>query len=105
MISKEFFVSTMLKLQDFEEKVNKVDSALRELGDGNGLFISDISCLTIAILEEIFEDKTANWISYFVWEKDFLKELSPDDITDESGKPIPITSWGDVYDFLVSEMA
>ena len=104
MISKECFVKTMERLEALDKKMDAVDSAFKELNhDFCGFYITDIFDITIDLLEEMFGDTETNWIGYFVWERNWLHNFKLGDIT-VYDKPIEINDWGDVYDFLISNI-
>ena len=102
MITKTTFINTMNRLQKLDEKLNIVDNALKDLSpDFGGLYIPDFFDITIDILQEVMNDKE-DWLMYFVYERDWLKDMKLGDIEVE-GKPIPIKTWEDVYDFITKE--
>ena len=102
MITKRTFVDSMNKLQDLDEKLSTVDNALKDLSpDFGGLYIPDFFDLAINVLQEAIDDKY-NWLMYFTYERDWLKDMKLGDIEVE-GKPIPIETWEDVYDFQVHD--
>lgn len=102
MITKRTFVDSMNKLQDLDEKLNAVDNALKDLSpDFGGLYIPDFFDLVVNILQEAIDDKY-DWLMYFTYERDWLKDMKLGDIEVE-GKPIPIETWEDVYDFIIKE--
>lgn len=103
MISKEVFLSTIEKLKVYTDKVNKVDIALQTFGDCNGLFTPEVDDIVFRLLEEIFNDKSDYWITYFYYECNYMEECHPVTIEIDN-KPIVISSWDEVYDFLISEM-
>lgn len=104
MISKECFVKTMEQLEALDKKMDAVDAAFKELNhDFCGFYITDIFDITIDLLEEMFGDTETNWIGYFVWESNWLHDFKLGNITVHD-KPIEINNWGDVYDFLISNM-
>ena len=99
MIAKKIFVDTMNKLQKLDEKLNAVDIALKDLSpDFGGLYIPDFFDITIEILQEVMNDKD-DWLMYFVYERDWLKDIELGDIT-VGDKPVQIETWEDVYDFI-----
>lgn len=99
MITKKTFVDTMNKLQELDEKLNTVDVALKNLSpDFGGLYIPDFFDITIDLLQEVMNDKD-DWLMYFVYERDWLKDIELGDITVED-EPIQIETWEDVYDFI-----
>ena len=100
MISRETFVKTMEKLIALDKKLEKIDSALRELSpDFCGFYIPDIFSIAVDLLAEDLGDTEAEWLSYFVWEKDWLREFKIGDVSVD-GEPVLIYGWGDVYDFI-----
>lgn len=102
MITKRTFVDSMNKLQDLDEKLSTVDNALKDLSpDFGGLYIPDFFDLAINILQEAIGDKN-DWLMYFTYERDWLKDMKLGDI-EVGGKPIPIETWEDVYDFITKE--
>lgn len=106
MISKEVFIKVIEQLENLNERMDKVDSAMKELNrDFCGFYITDIFDITIGLLEEVFNDKENGWLSYFVYERDWLHDYTLGDvIVIINGEAVKIESWGDVYDFLVKEM-
>lgn len=102
MLTKRTFVNSMNKLQELDEKLSAVDNALKDLSpDFGGLYIPDFFDLAINILQEAIDDKY-DWLMYFVYERDWLKDMNLGDIEVE-GKPILIETWEDVYDFITKE--
>lgn len=104
MISKETFVQTINRLETLDKKMSKIDDAMQEMSsDFCGFYITDVFDITIGLLEEIFKDTENNWLGYFIWERDWLRNFKLGDIT-INNEPVKINSWDDVYDFLVSNM-
>ena len=99
MITKTTFINTMNRLQKLDEKLNVVDNALKDLSpDFGGLYIPDFFDITIEILQEAINDKH-NWLVYFVYERDWLRNIKLGDVT-LGDVPIQIETWEDVYDFI-----
>lgn len=104
MISKEVFVQTIERLKILDKKMSKVDDAMKEIdSDFCGFYITDVFNITIGLLEEIFHDTESNWLGYFIWERNWLQDLTLGDIT-INNEPVAINSWEDVYDFLINNM-
>lgn len=103
MISKEAFINTMEHLESLDTKMARVDSALKGLcEDSCGFYITDIFDIVIDLLEEVFHDQE-EWISYFVFEEDWLHGFEIGDVI-VNNVPVIIDDWGDVYDFLIVNM-
>ena len=102
MISKETFVNTMNKLRDLDRKMDAVDKAFKALdSDFCSFYVRGIFDTTFDLLKEAMNDKD-NWIEYFVYERDWLRDFKLGDV-EVNGEPVKIYSWGDVYDFIVTE--
>lgn len=102
MISKETFVRTMNRLERLSEKMDAVNSAMKELdADFCGFYILDIFNITLDVLQEAMHDKE-DWISYFAFECDWLESFAVGDIT-INDQDIEIDDWGEVYDFLIDQ--
>lgn len=103
MISKKTFVNTIKRLEIFEDKVNAVDEALRDLSpDFGGIYLPQPTAIMIDLLSEMFKDEEG-WLSYFIYERDWLLDFKLGDIMINDEK-IKIENWGDVYDFLIANM-
>lgn len=102
MISKETFVNTMNKLRDLDRKMDAVDKAFKALdSDFCSFYVTSIFDTTFDLLKEAMNDKD-DWIGYFVYERDWLRNFKLGDV-EVNGEPVKIYSWGDVYDFIVTE--
>lgn len=106
MIAKETFVKTMEQLRALDKKMDAVDSAMKELEpDFCGFYITSIFDITLNVLQEAMGD-TEEWISYCVYEKDWLRDFKIGDVTimrDGIEENIDLSTWEKVYDFLVGE--
>lgn len=104
MISKEIFIKIMESLEDLNKRMEAADKAMQALCEDFGSFyICDAFNITINLLSEIFNDKENDWLGYFIWERDWLHKFKLGDIV-IGGYSVVINNWGDVYDFLISEM-
>lgn len=104
MISKETFIKIMESLEDLNNRMEVADKAMQALCEDFGSFyICDAFNITINLLSEIFNDKENDWLGYFIWERDWLHKFKLGDIV-IGGYSVVINNWGDVYDFLISEM-
>lgn len=98
MISKNTFVNVMTRLEELDKKMDKADNALRELSpDFGGLYIPEIMDIVVDLLEEMFRDKENAWLSYLIFDCDWLRNHTYDE-------PIDLSTWDEVYDFLISKM-
>lgn len=104
MISKETFIKTIERLENLNDRMEAADKAMQALCEDFGSFyICDAFNITTNLLSEIFNDKENDWLSYFIWERDWLHKFELGDI-EIGGYCVKIENWGDVYDFLISEM-
>ena len=64
-----------------------------------GFYFFEPFTITIKLLSEYFNDEY-EWLEYFIWERDWLKNLKYGDVT-VHGVPVDLSDWGKVYDFLM----
>ena len=101
MISKETFVNTMNKLQNLDKKLAAVDKALRALDPAFcSFYVTGIFDTAFDLLKEAMNDKD-DWIGYFVYERDWLRDFKLGDV-EVDGEPVKIYTWADVYDFMAN---
>lgn len=104
MIKKETFVDVMNKLKNLDEKMGNVDDAFKELcPDFCGFYMPEPLDMIVELLEEIFYDKENHWLSYFIWERNYLEDFELGDVVVD-GKAVDLDTWGKVYDFLIDNM-
>lgn len=103
MIAKETFIDVMDRLETLNKKMDAVDTALRELSpDFGGFYIPDTLDIVVQLLKDVFKDED-DWIEYFVYEIDWLRNFELGDVTVD-GKPIDLSIWANVYEFLLENM-
>lgn len=104
MISKETFINIMHRLEALDNKMDKADTALKELSpDFCGLYIPEVLDVAVDILRETFNDNEHDSLGYFVYELDFLHGFKMGSVTVD-GEPIDLSTWDRVYDFLIERM-
>lgn len=104
MISKETFIKTIERLENLNDRMEAADKAMQALCEDFGSFyICDAFNITTNLLSEIFNDKENDLLGYFIWERDWLHKFELGDIV-IGDYSVVINNWGDVYDFLISEM-
>lgn len=104
MISRDTFIETMCALEILDEKMDKVDGAMKNLcPDFGGFYIPEVFDIVMDILKEMFDDEN-DWLGYFVYELDFMNNYKHGDVLDENDQTIELNGWGDVYDFLIENM-
>lgn len=102
MISKKTFANIMERLENMDDKMDKVDLALKALSqDFCGFYVPECMDIVMDVLQELFNDNNG-WLEYFVYELDFLRGYKPGNVT-TAGK-LKIDSWEKVYDFLIWNM-
>lgn len=105
MISKNTFVNIMKRLEALDNKMDKVDAAFKELSpDFCGFYLPECLDIVIAALSEVFNDKESDWLGYLVYELNFLNNFKMGMVTDKDNSPIDLSTWGEVYDFLIKNM-
>ena len=105
MITKAQFVSYITKLEELSNVEDCINEALKKLDtDFNFITFAQYTNLAIGILQDVFQDKKNDWIGYYIWEKNFGKDLKVGDVTAKNGKPIPLKTAEDLYSILIKNL-
>lgn len=105
MISKNTFVNIMKRLEALDNKMDKVDVALKELSpDFGGFYVPECLDIVMAVLTETFNDEEGGWLNYCVYELSFLSKFEIGMVLDKDNHPIDLSTWEKVYDFLIENM-
>ena len=100
MISKETFVKTINDLKSLDDRMDAVYRAFKNLNpDFCGFYVTEVFDVVLDLLAEAMDDEE-EWISYFVYDRNWLKDFNIGDV-EVHGVPVVINSWEDVYDFIV----
>lgn len=104
MISRDTFIETMCALEILDDKMDKVDDAMKNLcPDFGGFYIPEVFSIIMDVLKEMFQDEN-DLLEYFVYELDFMNNYMHGDVLDENDQAIELNGWGDVYDYLIEKM-
>lgn len=108
MISKETFIKTMKALEKYNKESNDLTDALCTFSPETDInFVMNFTLVNavIDILKEQFDDADSDWLTYFMYDCDYLKNDFCRSI-EIDGKPLAplICDWEDVYDFLIKNM-
>lgn len=108
MISKETFVKTMVAMEKYNKECNDLTDALCAFSpDTDNNFFMNFTLVNaiIDVLREQFNDAESDWLLYFLYDCDYLKNEYCRSI-EVGGKPLDplIYTWEDVYDFLFKNM-
>lgn len=100
MLTYELFEKLILGIQE-EYRVNDViNDAIKNAGFSGYIIPGGIlSSAVIETLEKLLFDTENEWISYFIYEKDFGRDYNDGDIT-ENGKNIPLRTIQDLWNLL-----
>lgn len=99
----------MLTYEQFEKYIEAIRSNYHRLNEiGEVLRWDDVFELSMAgdvigLLEHIFRDKD-EWISYWVYEKDFGLDWEEGCAIEADGTDIDLSTTEKLYDFLISNM-
>lgn len=105
MISRKAFVKVMeaiTKHDDFEIAINDV---FKKFGDDSTIMSCGLENAIMYVVQEQFDDLEDDWLGYLCYERNYLRDYEPDDITLTDGSHPKIENWNDVYDFLVQCMS
>ena len=103
MISKECFINTIMRLEDLDNKMDKVDAALKELTPNfGGFYIPEILDIVVDLLKNALGcTENDNMLEFLVYELDFLRKYKQGMLKDGNLEEVDLSTWSKVYDFLV----
>lgn len=111
MISKDKFVKIIDYIQETWDIAEELSSVARKsasrLCDFDGyVFIDDVlEDYLIEVLEEMFGDTVNHWIRYYVYGCDCGRRSLINEVVDENGDYVDITTPDKLYDFLLHNIA
>ena len=103
-LSKEEFCKIIDGLQKNEEFFYEINKIFLKFGKGDLIYPTDLEDIIIDLLENMFEDRESQWISYWVWEENYGKTYKEGDAVEKDGTIIPLGTAEELYDFLVKNM-
>lgn len=104
MISKELFVLTMKDIEKEREFQDKLNNLFEEYCEDSSFMRFDLEDTIVRLLEAVFNDQENQWLSYCVYELDFLNKYYDGCTSFANGDMIDLSNWENVYDFLLSNM-
>ena len=100
MISKTEFCDIIKAIMDRCNYQKELDDVCRKHGvDGYFPYVDSDSDV-VWLLDHYAIPNDGDWVSYFCWEGDFGKDLTPDSVSIDD-KNIDITTPEKLYDFLI----
>lgn len=109
MLSKETFIDTIKFIEKRMSQIDKINDLFTEEFEDSVFYpYLKYENKLVSILEEIFNDKETQWISYYLYELDCGKSYKDGDITekdkDGNEKIIPLKTPEDLYNLLIEDM-
>lgn len=101
MITKKEFCKIIDNLKRNDEFIDDLGEVFRKYRREEQIYSTGLEDTIVSLLEIIFKDKEAQWISYWVWELNYGETYNEGDVTEEDGTNIPLRSAEDLYDFLI----
>ncbi len=103
VVSLELFVDIMNRIDEYHKFDNKLYNIISKRYKDFDLIDYSLESEIVNALEEDFNDEDNQWISYFMYELDMLKNFKLGDIVFE-GVNIDVSTWYKAYDFLLDRM-
>lgn len=110
MITKQKFVEIVNRLKDYDDLQKKIQELFKDNIDNQemdfmnaGSICVGHETIVVKLLENMFNDRE-NWISWWLYEQDYGRSVSIDDVFDEMGNLIDLTTPEKFYDFLIENM-
>lgn len=110
MINKEKFCKIIEELKNIEEIQGEIkdifrnskNEILRDFGSPYTLLVPT-DHLVVDLLKDNFKlDDKDNTLEWWIWEMSYGKNITAEDVMDENGKFIDLTTPEKLYDYLVS---
>ena len=103
MISKKTFIETIETIEKQYRQESAIGVLLEDMTGYEHFFdvSNNVVAALLKVLEEIFEDTTCGWISWWIYEKDFGKKNLKAVMANKKG--IKLKTAGQLYDFLIKE--
>ena len=103
MLSKEMFIKCINFMKERNDAIGKINKMLTEEFEDSIFYpYFKYENMLSQVLKDVMQDK-GDWITYFLYEGDYGRDLKPDSVIEIDGTPIDITTPEKLYDFLVSE--
>ena len=111
MITKQEFVKIINRLRDYNDLQDKIQELFKDNIDNQemdfmnaGSICVGHETIVVKLLENMFNDR-GNWISWWLYEQDYGRNVNIDDVFDEEiGKFVDLTTPEKLYDYLIKEM-
>ena len=103
MLSKEVFVECINFMKDRSDAADKVNKVFTD-GFEDSVFYPYLRYETM--MEKVLKDAMCDendWISWFLYEMDYGRDVKLDSAAEEDGTPIDLTTPEKLYDFLIKE--
>lgn len=103
MLSKEVFVKCLNFMKEREAAMDQINKVFTEEFEDSVFYpYFRYDAMLMKVLADAMNDE-GDWISYFICEGHYGKDLKPDSVSEADGTPIDITTPEKLYDFLVKE--
>lgn len=96
-----YFINFIKERADAMDKINEVFTD--EFEDSIFYPYFKYEAKLVELLQIIMRDTDSEWISYFIYEKEFGDNYKDGDVSEADGTAIPMGTAGELYDFLCSE--
>ena len=102
-ISKEMFCRLMVALKTEYRLTEDLNEVFRHYQYDTRILSTNLIDAVVDMLEDVFNDKVANWIQYWMFELEFGDSYKEGCIT-KDGEVVPMKTAEDLYDFLMYEL-
>lgn len=110
MINKEKFceiIEELRNINEIQEKIgdlfrNSKNEMLREFGTPDAMIIANENIIVDLLKDSFGLNKNDDTLEWWIWEMNYGKDITAEDVIDENGKFIDITTPEKLYNYLVS---
>lgn len=103
ILTKKDFVDYIEFIKERDEKMEQINNLFTdEFEDSIFYPYFKYEAKFVNLLKTVMHDD-GDWIDYFIYERDYGKDLKLGDVTESDGTPIPMSTAEELYDFLINE--
>lgn len=103
ILTKKEFVDYIDFIKERDEKMEQINNLFTEEFEDSVFYpYFKYEAKLVGLLKTVMRDK-GEWIDYFIYERDYGRDLKFGDVMDSDGTPIPMSTAEELYDFLINE--
>lgn len=103
ILTKKEFVDYIDFIKERDEKMEQINNLFTEEFEDSVFYpYFRYESKLVGLLKTVMHDE-GDWIGYFIYDRDYGRDLKFGDVMDSDGTPIPMSTVEELYDFLINE--